>query len=215
MMTLNSTSFMNWYYHEASADERSLWDKAASMMYDYFEDMLFRKNTIAEPFAKVQTLAPNGDIYSDGYFDGKWEDEVLSLPDEIEYFSADHIRVKIDDSSHKKGMFHIRSEDSIPEIVIGENYIDDDIVIAHELIHLHETILEEYLPYAHDIVFWALYQDLKTKINNLDEIISRHLSLLNIGDINREGGKHDLLFFVKSLDLDLRLGKEFGAVFGY
>ena len=34
----------------------------------------------------------------------------------------------------------------VPEIVIGLNYTDDDTVIAHELIHLHETILEEYLP---------------------------------------------------------------------
>lgn len=215
MMTLNSTSFMKWYYHEASLDERGLWDKVALMMYDYFEDMLFRKNTITEPFAKVQTLEANGDIHFDGYLDGKWEDEVLSLPDEIEYFSADHIRVKIDDSSQVKGMFHIRKEDGVPEIVIGMSYLEDETVTAHELIHLHETILDEYLPYAHDIVFWALYQDLKTKINNLDEIISRHLSLLNIRDINWEGGKHDLLFFVKSLDLDLRLGKELGTVFDY
>ena len=75
--------------------------------------------------------------------------------------------------------------------------------------------MEEYLPYARDIVFWALYQDLKSKIGNLDDVISRHLPLLNIRDINWEGGKHDLLFFVKSLDLDLRLGKELGTVFGY
>ena len=215
MMTLNSTSFMNWYYYEASADERELWDKVAAMMYDYFGDMLFRRATITEPFAKVQTILPKGDIYSDGYLDGEWEDEVLSLPDTIEYFSADHIRVSIVNSSQAKGMFHIRSEDDIPEIVISKDYLDDETVIAHELIHLHETILEEYLPYACDIVLWALYQDLKTKIENLDEIITRYLPLLNVRDINWEGGKHDLLFMVKSLDLDLRLGKELGTVFGY
>ena len=214
-MTLDSTTFMNWYYNEASADERALWDKVAAMMYDYFEDMLFRRDSITEPFSRVQTLAAKGDIYSDEYMDGEWEDEVLSLPDTLEYFSAENVRVSMDNLSQAKGMFHIRSEDGVPEIVIGENYIDDDTVIAHELIHLHETILEEYLPYACDIVFWALYQDLKTKIKNLDKIISRHLSLLNIRDINREGGKHDLLFFVKSLDLDLRLGKELGTVFDY
>ena len=214
-MTLNSSCFMNWYWHESSEKERALWDKVAAMMYDYFEDMLFRRDSITEPFSRVQTLAAKGDIYSDEYMDGEWEDEVLSLPDTLEYFSAENVRVSIDNMSQAKGMFHIRSEDGVPEIVIGENYIDDDTVIAHELIHLHETILEEYLPYACDIVFWALYQDLKTKIKNLDEIVSRHLSLLNIRDINREGGKHDLLFFVKSIDLDLRLGKELGTVFDY
>ena len=214
-MTLNSSCFMNWYWHESSEKERALWDKVAAMMYDYFEDMLFRRDSITEPFSRVQTLAAKGDIYSDEYMDGEWEDEVLSLPDTLEYFSAENVRVSIDNMSQAKGMFHIRSEDGVPEIVIGENYIDDDTVIAHELIHLHETILEEYLPYACDIVFWAIYQDLKTKIKNLDEIVSRHLSLLNIRDINREGGKHDLLFFVKSIDLDLRLGKELGTVFDY
>ena len=214
-MTLNSSYFMNWYWHESSEKEQALWDKVAAMMYDYFEDMLFRRDSITEPFSRVQTLAAKGDIYSDEYMDGEWEDEVLSLPDTLEYFSAENVRVSIDNLSQAKGMFHIRSEDGVPEIVIGDNYVNDDTVIAHELIHLHETILEEYLPYACDIVFWALYQDLKTKINNLDEIISRHLSLLNIRDINWEGGKHDLLFFVKSLDLDLRLGKELGTVFDY
>ena len=214
-MTLNSSCFMNWYWHESSEKERALWDKVAAMMYDYFEDMLFRRDSITEPFSRVQTLAAKGDIYSDEYMDGEWEDEVLSLPDTLEYFSAENVRVSIDNLSQAKGMFHIRSEDGVPEIVISKNYIDDDTVIAHELIHLHETILEDSLPYACDIVFWALYQDLKTKIKNLDEIISRHLSLLNIRDINREGGKHDLLFFVKSLDLDLRLGKELGTVFDY
>lgn len=206
---------MNWYWYESSEKERALWDKVAAMMYDYYEDMLFRRDSITEPFSRVQTLAAKGDIYSNEYMDGEWEDEVLSLPDTLEYFSAENVRVSIDNMSQAKGMFHIRSEDGVPEIVIGDNYVNDDTVIAHELIHLHETILEEYLPYACDIVFWALYQDLKTKIKNLDEIISRHLSLLNIRDINREGGKHDLLFFVKSLDLDLRLGKELGTVFDY
>ena len=95
-MTLDSTTFMNWYYNEASADERALWDKVAAMMYDYFEDMLFRRDTITESFAKVQTLAAKGDIYSDEYLDGEWEDEVLSLPDTLEYFSADYVRVSID-----------------------------------------------------------------------------------------------------------------------
>ena len=83
------------------------------------------------------------------------------------------------------------------------------------LYRLHEYLLEEYAPYAKDIVFWALYQNLKTKINNLDQIISRHLLLLNTRDINLGGGKHDLLFLIKSLDMDLRLKKEFGTVYGY
>lgn len=214
-MNINSTPFMDWFYNESSPAEQVLWDKVATIMYDHFEDMLLRKNSITEPYARVQTMPPKGDIYSDDYLDGEWENEVLSLPDEIEYFGADSVRVKIDDSPKKKGMFHIRSEDGIPEIVIGINYLDDDTVVAHELIHLHEAVLEEYLPFACDIVFWALYQDLKSKVKDLDEIISRHLSLLNLRDINREGGKHDLLFFIKSLDLDLRLGKEPGTVFGY
>ena len=68
---------MNWYWHESSEKERALWDKVAAMMYDYFEDMLFRRDSITEPFSRVQTLAAKGDIYSDEYMDGEWEDEVV------------------------------------------------------------------------------------------------------------------------------------------
>lgn len=214
-MTLNSSQFANWLWNEASPDEHALWDKTAEMMYEHFEDMLFRRDTITESFAKVQVMETKGDIHSDDYMDGEWIDEILSLPDQIEYFSADNLRVKIADLPDAKGIFHVRSEDDIPEIVIDRKYKDDDTVIAHELIHLFVTLLDEYVPYAHDIVFWALYQGLKTRIDNLDQAITRHLILLNTRDINLEGGKHDLLFFIKSLDMDVRLGTDLGTVFGY
>lgn len=214
-MDLHSETFEHWYYYEASSEEQELWNRTADMAYDCFGDMLFRKGTVTERYAKVQTMTPKGDIYSDDFMDGEWEDETLSLPDPVEYFSADAFRVKIVDLPAAKGMFHIREEDNIPEIVIGRFYADDESVIAHELIHFFEKILEDYAPYAYDIVFWAIYQDLKKRIENLDHAISEHLLLLNKRDIATMGGQHDLLFFVKSLNMDLYLKKEFGTVYGY
>ena len=51
------------------------------MIYNCFKDMLFRRDTITEIFAKVQVIETKGVIHSDEYID-----EILSFPDYIEYF---------------------------------------------------------------------------------------------------------------------------------
>lgn len=73
---LYSSQFADWLWHEASPDEQALWDKVATMMYNCFEDMLFRRATIAELFAKVQVIETKWDIHSDEYMD-----EILSFFD--------------------------------------------------------------------------------------------------------------------------------------
>ena len=58
-------------------------------------------------------------------------------------------------------------------------------------------------------------EDLKTKIPKLDDIISSHAHLLTGSTIYYRGGLHDILFLLKSFDLDIRMGYPLGTVFGY
>ena len=96
---------------------------------------------------------------------------------------------------------------------IGPKSIDNDVVILHEMIHMHEAILERVPSFYHDKVYLCLYQELKEKISNLDELLNRATNLLAEQLMELEAGSHDILFFLKSLDLDLRMGYELGTIF--
>lgn len=93
--------------------------------------------------------------------------------------------------------------------------VDDDATILHELIHLHEYVINDLPMYFHDMVFWALYKDLKKKIPQLDEIITGHAHMLTEATLYSRGGLHDILFLLKSFDLDIRMGYPLGTVFAY
>lgn len=90
-----------------------------------------------------------------------------------------------------------------------------DCVILHEMIHLHESVLQNVVPFFHDAVLWNLYQSLCNDVKNLEEIVNIHGSLDNQLIMYYQGGEHDILFLLKSFDLDRRLGKPFGTIFGY
>ena len=65
------------------------------------------------------------------------------------------------------------------------------------------------------MLYWTLYKDLRNKISKLDEIITKHAHVFNESDLYEEGGLHDILFLLKSFDLDIRMGYPLGTVFGY
>ncbi len=95
--------------------------------------------------------------------------------------------------------------------------IESDSIILHELIHLHEFVLrdERVLLYFRDMLFWSLYQQVKKRIPKLDELIAGHAHSLNQKVLHEDGGLHDVLFLLKSFDLDMRMGYDLGTVFGY
>ena len=100
-------------------------------------------------------------------------------------------------------------------LYIAPEYLDDDVVILHEMIHLHEFVVNSTPMYYHDALIWGLYANLKHKIKDIDKMINRHIHLLNEQSIHHRGGVHDLLFLLKSIDLDIKRGYPFGTVFGY
>lgn len=98
-------------------------------------------------------------------------------------------------------------------IIISPESIEYDNVILHEMIHAYEFLLDE-LPVEHDVIYWTLYQDLKSKIHNIDDIITKCVPLL-IDEHKELEGYHDVLFLLKSLDLDIRMLYPLGTVFSY
>lgn len=102
-------------------------------------------------------------------------------------------------------------------ITIAPEFAADDSVLLHEMIHAFEYLMEKLAGYSqlHDVMLLCLYNDLKSKIPDLDMRIIDHAHLENGVDITEHGGRHDILFLLKSFDLDLRLNLPLGSVCGY
>lgn len=186
---------------------------------DLFNDMLFKKGTLSHDFIAIQSSIDNGNT---------WIEDEAELPEWIEYFSYDMFLYKVEDISEGvQGQF----DRNALTLTISPSSVHDESVILHEMIHLHEFILEHNpskdssqenvsknnspkLLY-HDAIFWCLYTDLKTHITDLDDRIKTHGHILNQENILEQGGAHDILFLLKSFDLDLKKGYNLGTVFGY
>lgn len=61
----------------------------------------------------------------------------------------------------------------------------------------------------------SLYHDLRSKIEDLDRRMERQGHIVMQEELAQFGGVHDLLFLLKSFDLDLRMNYPLGTVFGY
>lgn len=105
------------------------------------------------------------------------------------------------------------------KIVVDQKQIKNKPTILHEMLHTHEFILEKRKPLLKEIVLLELYKDLKPKLRqkniDIDTWIFNHANIPHNEDLADVGGEHDLLFFLKSIDLDLKCGFEPLTVFGY
>ena len=187
------------WYLTASPDEMRLQDKIDSFS-DMFSDMIFQKGSSTFDYVRCQSKV-----------NGEWIDVTVPLPDQIEYFSYGYFTCHVEDLGDSAGRFN-REDFSL---TISPKYIDDDSVILHEMIHLHEFVIDLQPQFFHDAIFFCLYKDLSKKIPDLDERIEAHGHILNSSHIAKIGGTHDILFLLKSFDLDLRKGYKLGTVFGY
>lgn len=101
------------------------------------------------------------------------------------------------------------------KIIIKDQCCTNEPIILHEMIHAHEFIINLHNPILKDIVLLELYKNLKLKIPRLDDWIFNHANIPHNFDLASKYGEHDLLFFLKSLDLDLKCGFDLFTVFGY
>lgn len=199
-MNMDAGWYMEWYHSLASQDDKKLHDQIQEFS-EYFSDMLFEEGSSTDAWIRCQAKLENN----------TWKDEVISRPDELEYFSYTFFKTKVEHMNDCDGYFNSKEQ----LLCISPKKLDDDITILHEMIHLHEFVLDELPLFYHDVLLWALYSDLRNKINNLDAAISTHAHILNEQDIYSKGGLHDILFLLKSFDLDIQMNYQLGTVFGY
>lgn len=101
------------------------------------------------------------------------------------------------------------------KITIDKQYIHSKPVILHEMLHAHEYIISQVSSILRDLLTLELYKELKRKIEKLDEIIFNHGNIPYNLEMSKSGGNHDVLFPLKSIDLDLKCNFELFTVFGY
>ncbi len=156
---------------------------------EYFEDMLLKDGSLLNDIIEIVSEV------TDGIFLG-----------------IDKLRLYIVDNDDFNGCFY-RSENKIE---INKKYATDKSVILHELIHYYENQLEEqFEPFIRELLVLELYNKLLPKIKDLRERIFKHCELYSYTETFKGKGNHGVLFFLKSLDLDIRCDYPLGTVCGY
>lgn len=201
-MKMDESWFMEWYSTQAAPEERRLVDKVFRFE-TRFKDLIFKKGTSTYKLLQCQSKLQNSN---------KWIDGVTELPHQLTYFSYMWFHFKVEPLPFLcRGVF----EQEKQTLTVTPEVLEKNSTILHELIHLHEFVINSLPMYFHDMVYWALYKDLKKKIPELDDIITGHAHLLTAKSIYKRGGLHDTLFLLKSFDLDIRMRYKLGRVFGY
>lgn len=191
----------DWAKSNPSDEERKLFDRLY-VLGDYFSDMLFEEGSLTGELIKCQSQLD----------DGSWQDDTVVLPHELKDFRYTYFKRKVESLENNcAGYFDPKEQ----LLCISKEYLENDSIILHEMIHLHEFVLNGLPLFYHDTLLWALYVDLKEKINNLDRIILGHAHILAEQKIYNKGGMHDILFLLKSMDLDIKMDYSLGTVFGY
>ena len=200
-MIMDDSWYIDWYWNKATDNEKKLIKRVGE--FDYlFKDMLFELGT--SPYRLIQCQSKSQS--ADG-----WINDEAPRPDELVYFCYTYFHFKVESLSGCSGYFNPKEQ----ILCVQREALDDDKVILHEMIHLHEYVINELPMYFHDMLYWALYKDLCKKIPKLDEIIEGHAHILTGSSLYSKGGLHDILFLLKSFDLDIRQRYPLGTVFAY
>lgn len=194
--------YMSWYNFEATDADRKLVDRVYESEV-YFKDMMFALGTPAGDLIKVQAKSPDDD---------DWSEEYMDLPDELICTPYDRFKFIVAQPDIECGGYF--DEQALELCIVPENQ-NDDASILHEMIHLHEFVVNQHPMFYHDTLLWSLYFDLKNKIPELDTIINEHAHILNESTLYASSGLHDILFLLKSFDLDIKKGYPLGTVFAY
>lgn len=186
--------YHQWWANRTS-DELELHSKILEYEEEYFEDMCFEENSIIHDYLAFS------DEDGNEYFDECFYDLQSSKYRYYVNTLADGTMGQTNLEEHT--------------IAISPDYKDDKTVILHEMIHAYSNTMNEVNPTHKDILLLALYNKLKEKIHDIDKRILSHAHDLLQYDVTLTGGYHDVLFYLKSLDLDLRCGYKLGTVCGY
>jgi len=194
--------YVTWYNFEATKEDRALVDRVYAFE-EYFKDMMFAPGTPVGELIKVNAKSPDAD---------EWSEEDMDLPDELVSAPYNRFKFIVAQPDFDCGGYF---DEQARELCVTPDNQNDDASILHEMIHLHEFVVNQQFMFYHDTLLWSLYSDLKSKIPELDTIINEHAHILNESTLYASGGLHDILFLLKSFDLDIKKGYPLGTVFAY
>jgi len=218
--------------------DEALRNRALDFAEEYFDDMRFENGCIVEKYFMCYIDEVEGaKVYN-------FNDDILSTLDADKYqyvvdtvgkLKAEGLKGEVDDKTHTVTI----SSDYV------DYDGDNKSLLLHELIHVFEglyragkgkykvqikesgrqipiEVATENVPWImRDALLMSLYWDLKERIpkkypgTDLDKLIEKFGHFYPQEGIIARGGNHDILFYLKSLDLDLRLGYELGTVCDY
>lgn len=91
---------------------------------------------------------------------------------------------------------------------------EENIALLHSLIHYYEDKLNNVSYHYHDILVIALYRSLSRKVEDLDDLIIEYGRIQNIEHMDSDiHDEHDILFLLKSFDLDIKMDLEIGTIY--
>lgn len=180
--------FLEWR-KSCTREELKLLEKAIDMEEKYFSDM-----TLKDYCEKL------------GRYQVKHEGEWIDITDS-EYLNgvdiSDGWRFKIARDLDCLG--RCNSKERLIEI--NESNKDDETTLLHELIHAYESMLSEGFK---QYLLIDLYERLLPQVPRLKELLTSEMHCFSYRRIG-----HTPLFILKSLDLDLRLNRPLGTIYGY
>jgi hypothetical protein len=191
--------FHRWY-ETASHEEKRLYKTVCRYERAYFEDMALKPNSVIGDFIFYQKKTSTGRLI------------------EKKYDEYNHPCLAGVYAWHIEALKSNIAASCIPSeylFKVSPDHVKNTPVILHEMIHGFDNILEDdYYREKREVLFLCLYNTLRKKIKRLDQRILNHGHFM-AQEIFDGNGEHGLLFYLKSLDLDLRLGLKLGTVCGY
>ena len=178
--------YFDWINGLVNPAEKLLAEKVGDFS-DLFGDMIFEEGSITNREDNVQ---PYEDYTDFGFWSIYYKVE-QNETDDGSYNTVEHI------------------------LTVTPDQLEEDHTILHEMIHVYENLLEETSMNRKDMVCWALYKELRKKVPELDSLIDDIVdNLMSECAFDRNGG-HGILFLLKSIDLDIKMGYSLGTVFHY
>ena len=108
--------------------DRKLWEKVIQFS-DFFEDMLFTPGTITYPFLECKISDDNGNEIA----------PTAVLPVGLHNFNYNSFYYRVREMTPPYMACFNKANYSLK---VDPRHIDDDYVILHEMIHMHEFVLE-------------------------------------------------------------------------
>jgi hypothetical protein len=179
----------------------------------YFEDMQFLPGSIAgDAFVKRKR---------DKFLrQGKWKDrknkKCFDCPetDPTSLISMFPCKIqRIAEGEHAEGVFH----GLVGGITIDPKYNNQNVIL-HEMIHAYEWIIDNAAHHIkfpfRDILVMRLYDKIKNIMQPLD-LDNQIMRFSRYNQKRRKSNMHSVLFFLKSLDLEIRTENGLGDISGF